>query len=332
MSMTPRETIVRNIEFGRPDRIGMAFDRGRMNDFCGAGIGPSERWEERRWVEGNVEYYDDEWGNIWHRIVGMGLGGEVHTPVLRDWSMLDDYEMPDLANPTRFERARTVFAQERKRYRVGSLPGFPFAICRYMRKMEVYFMDLIAERERIDELHERVTTLLQEIIRQYAAAGADGVFFCEDWGVQDRLLIHPSMWRDIFKPLFRRLCDTAHSVGLHVLMHSCGYNWEILDDLAEAGVDVLQFDQTAIYGLERLARKLRELQVCLYSPVDIQRVLPTGDRAQIEAYAQEMIDRFAADGGGLIAKNYGDLHGIGVELEWDMWAYQVFLDHGRLAT
>jgi hypothetical protein len=114
-------------------------------------------------------------------------------------------------------------------------------------------------------------------------------------------------------------------------MHSCGYNWAILDDLAEAGIDVLQFDQTAIYGLERLAGKLRELQVCLYSPVDIQRVLPTGERARIESYAVEMIDRFARDGGGLIAKNYGDLHGIGVEPEWDMWAYQAFVDHGRLA-
>ena len=43
MPMTPREIIVRNIEFSHPERIGMAFDRGRMNDFCGARIGPSER-------------------------------------------------------------------------------------------------------------------------------------------------------------------------------------------------------------------------------------------------------------------------------------------------
>ncbi|MFN2156746.1 MAG: hypothetical protein ACK2UX_16050, partial [Anaerolineae bacterium] len=57
-----------------------------------------------------------------------------------------------------------------------------------------------------------------------------------------------------------------------------------------------------------------------------------GDRAQIEAYARVMIDRFADDSGGLIAKNYGDLHGIGVEPEWDMWAYQVFVDYGRLAS
>jgi hypothetical protein len=32
--------------------------------------------------------------------------------------------------------------------------------------------------------------------------------------------------------------------------------------------------------------------------------------------------------GGLIAKNYPDLHGIGVEPEWDDWAYEEFLRAG----
>ena len=328
MSMTPREIITRSLEFNHPERIGMAFDRGRINDFCGAGIGPSDTWEQKRWVEGNIEYYDDEWGNIWWRIADMGAGGEIYTAVLEDWSMLADYTLPDMANPHRFERAKKVFAEEKERYRVGSLPGFPFAICRYMRKMEIYFIDLIAERAHIDELHERVTSLLEKVIAQYAAAGADGVFFCEDWGVQDRLLISPAMWREIFKPLFKRLCDTAHNCGLHVLMHSCGYNWDVLDDMAEVGIDCFQFDQTTLYGLDRLAQKLQNLQVCLYSPVDIQKVLPTGDRALIEAYAHKMIDMFGSNGGGLIAKNYGDLHGIGVDPEWDQWAYNVFVEHG----
>jgi hypothetical protein len=87
------------------------------------------------------------------------------------------------------------------------------------------------------------------------------------------------------------------------------------------GVNAFQFDQPALYGLERLASKLRERHVCLYAPDDIQQVMPTGDRARIEAEAHRMLDLF---GGRLIAKNYGDLHGIGVQAEWDDWAYQVF--------
>jgi hypothetical protein len=84
--------------------------------------------------------------------------------------------------------------------------------------------------------------------------------------------------------------------------------------------------QPALYGLERLAAKLRELNLCLYSPVDIQRVLPTGNRKLIEREAHRMVELFQ---GGFIAKNYPDLQGISLEPEWEEWAYQVFLKYAR---
>jgi len=111
-----------------------------------------------------------------------------------------------------------------------------------------------------------------------------------------------------------------------VIMHSCGYVWDILEDVAETGICCMQFDQPALYGLERLAARLRELNLCLYAPVDIQRVLPTGDRELIEREAHRMVELFE---GGFIAKNYPDLRGIGVQAEWDEWAYQVFLSYAQ---
>ena len=89
------------------------------------------------------------------------------------------------------------------------------------------------ERDNIDKLHNIVTSAMEKVIKKIPETGADGIIFFEDWGIQDRLLISPEMWRDIFKPLYKRLCDAAHSVKLDVLMHSCGYNWAIIDDLAD---------------------------------------------------------------------------------------------------
>ena len=87
-------------------------------------------------------------------------------------------------------------------------------------------------------------------------------------------------------------------------------------------VNAYPFDQQHNYGVERLADRLREIGVCLFSPIDIQKILPTGDRDLIEQEAERLCTLFK---GGFIAKNYGDLHGIGVKEEWDEWAYQVFL-------
>jgi uroporphyrinogen decarboxylase len=324
--MTPREIILANIECQCDDRIGLHFSGGRANDFVGGGCAhtiPTERW-----VEGDTEYYTDIWGNTWFRFVHLSKGGEIFKPVLEEWDALDTLTLPDLDNPAYYERARELGASDTDKFRIGSMPGWPFATCRYMRKMEIYFVDLIAERERIDILHDRVTTLLEGVIDRFGEAGMDGVFFCEDLGVQDRVLIGPSMWDDIYRPLYERLTSRAHAHGMKVIQHSCGYNWELVDNLCGAGIDCLQFDQPAVYDMPALAEKLRGHGVGLYSPCDIQKVLPTGDRALIERETRRLVNTFR---GGFIAKNYGDLHGIGVEPEWDQWAYETFLRTGAPA-
>jgi len=322
--MTSREIIKRNLSSANASRCGMNFSGSRQNDFAPSYPAPSLIWKKKKWTEGNTEFYTDEWGNTWHRLVGMSSGGEIFKPALQDWSQLKDWRLPDLDEPARYVAAKTAFDNAPDKFHLGSLPGFPFAISRYLRKMEIYFQDLVLEREHIDELHDKITGLLERVIGQFAAAGADGIFFCEDWGIQDRLLIHPDMWREIFKPLYRRLCGAAHRAGLQVLMHSCGYNWAILDDLAEVGINAFQFDQPELYGVEQLAAKLKTLGVCLWSPVDIQKIMPTGNRALIEQSAERMMERFFNQNGKFIAKNYGDLKGIGVKEEWDQWAYAKF--------
>jgi uroporphyrinogen decarboxylase len=150
----------------------------------------------------------------------------------------------------------------------------------------------------------------------------------EDMGTQTGLLFSPQMFRFYFKDMYTRLLAIAHEYGMKVLMHSCGKNWEIVPDLLDAGVDVFQFDQPALYDMPRLAALFKERKAALWSPVDIQQILPTGDRAKIEAGARRMIDIFE---GGLICKNYGDLAGIGVKPEWDMWAYDAICRRVGLA-
>jgi len=321
--MTSREIILANISHDSPPRPGFNFDRGRRNDMCIAGLAGPRTTDLRVWVEGGIEYREDEWGNIWHRFVSRSAGGEVFRPAIEDWDQLKDLRFPDYDDPVRYEGMRAAFARETERFRLAFVPGWVFASSRYLRKMEIYFADLVLHRDKIDELHEMVSTLFEAVIRLCAAAGADGIFFCEDLGTQDRLLMSPGMWRDIFAPHYRRLCDTAHACGLKVLMHSCGYNWELLDDLIEVGIDCFQFDQPLAYDLPALAAKLAANRVGLWAPVDIQKVMPSGDRELIERETRRMVETFR---GGLIMKNYPDLHGIGVKEEWDDWAYHAVLD------
>ncbi|MBI2441354.1 MAG: hypothetical protein HYV35_08295 [Lentisphaerae bacterium] len=219
MSLKPREIILQNIEYRCAERIGLFFNQGRQDDFAWASS--NHGFQPQKWVEGNFEYSTDVWGNVWYRIVDLSQGGEIFKPALQSWDQLADLKLPDLDNPAYYQGARELAASGTDKFKVGWMPGWPFATCRYMRKMEIYFTDLIAHRDHIDALHDCVTSLLERVIDRYGEAGLDGIMFCEDLGIQDRTLMSPAMWRDIFRPLYERLTSRAHRYKMKVIQHSC---------------------------------------------------------------------------------------------------------------
>jgi uroporphyrinogen-III decarboxylase len=196
--------------------------------------------------------------------------------------------------------------------------GWIFDNARYIRDMGVYFLDMALNPDQLNRLHKIIAEVYEQKIHLAGLSGADGIFLAEDLGTQTGLLFSPKMFRYFFKTEYARLFSIAHDYGLKVIMHSCGKNWTILPDLLEIGVDVFQFDQPTVYNMPELSDLLKKHKAALFSPIDIQKILPTGDRSIIEQGAIEMYEIFK---GGLIFKNYLDLPGIGVKEEWDDWGY-----------
>ncbi|MBT3192344.1 MAG: hypothetical protein HN341_07290 [Verrucomicrobia bacterium] len=321
--MTPRDIVLANLNHTGAPRPGMTFDGDRVNDMLGVGIGASQNYTRKRWTEGDKEYYDDEWGNLWVRFVGGCANGEVVTAALPSWDGLDALKMPDYEDSSRYESMKETFAQPTDKFKLAHIGGWIFDNARYLRTMEVYFMDMAMYPDELKQLHSKVAKVYEAKIHGAGSAGADGIMIGEDMGTQTGLLFSPDMFREFFKEEYTRLIDLAHEFDMKVLMHSCGMNWEIIDDLIDCGIDCFQFDQPALYDMPALAATLRERKVALWSPTDIQRVLPTGDREFIESETRRMLDTFE---GCLITKNYPDLPGIGVKPEWDMWAYNVIAE------
>ncbi len=329
--MTPREIVLRTIRFEGPERVAMSLPPPYPNDFVWGHLAPDPGWRPRRTFE--VERgakWEDEWGNVWARVDEFSKG-QVVEGALRDWSDLDDYVMPSIDDPARYEEARQAFAREPERYRLGGLGHFPFDVMRYLRRMDVFLQDLAANPGEVKRLRERVVPLLARCVENWARVGADAVLIWEDWGTQDRLLVSPRMWREVFKPDYASLCEVARRCGLTVWMHSCGYIRDIIPDLIECGVSVLQLDQPGLFGVDRLAEAFGG-KVAFWCPVDVQQVLPTGDIARIEAFARELVEKLGAFDGGFIAGFYQDMPSIGVKPEWQDAACRAFVRCGGRRT
>ena len=135
--MTSREIVQKTLTFAGPERIAMALPAPYPNDFHFAAPAPDPSHPETRWAEVAAGRWErtDEWGNTWARIEGFSKG-EVARGALEDWDRLDDLEPPDYDLPARYEPARQAFAEAPEKFRVGSIPGFPFNIARKMRRLD----------------------------------------------------------------------------------------------------------------------------------------------------------------------------------------------------
>lgn len=130
-----------------------------------------------------------------------------------------------------------------------------------------------------------LTIHLQETL--FAAEGKpDGIWFYEDMGFKGRPFMSPEMYRELIMPAHKRTMDFAHSLGLPVVMHSCGFVEPLLPSMIEAGIDCLQaMEVKAGMDLLRIYRDFGD-RIALMGGLDVRPVanndLP-GIRRELES-------------------------------------------------
>jgi uroporphyrinogen decarboxylase len=322
--MNARELIARTLNYEHPERVAHSF---KPSDFSHASCTIDSEATGWRKIDRNRWERIDEWGNTWGRIDPTSKG-EVIRGVIQSWGDLETYTFPTVDREDNYQNVRQVRQQEPDQWLIGHLPGFTFNIARKMRKFEQYLMDILLERDRIRVLHDRIDDVLATMIEQYAHADVDCVMFPEDWGTQKGTLISPQLWREEFYPRFCRLCNVAHTAGIKVFMHSCGQIEPIVPGLIDAGIDLLQFDQPDLHGIDTLAGRQEDAKITFWCPVDIQVTLQTRNPATIEAKVKEMLDKLWRGRGGFVAGYYSDNESIGLDPRWQQIASDAFLRYG----
>ncbi|NPV81864.1 MAG: hypothetical protein HPY52_16660 [Firmicutes bacterium] len=302
--MDSRELVRRAIEFQGPSRIPLrySFDPGR-SDIVGIGYHPAKGWTP--WVPG-----EDEFGCVWDTLEGRVISsfGQVKDSPIKSWDEYENYRFPDPHAEGRFEGLAKAIEHHRSKgkYIVGSMGFHGFNRMMFLRGAENLLMDLVLNHGMVKKLADDLMQWEMAIISDYLELGVDGVWFGDDWGTQRGLFISPSLWREIFKPLYKAQFDLIHQHGKHVLFHSCGYVWDIIGDFIEIGVNALNLNQPNIFGnenvsgIDRLAENFGG-KVCFICPVDMQTTLIAGTEEDIRKEAKHLVSALGRYNGGFIA-------------------------------
>jgi hypothetical protein len=322
--MNSKEIVRKTLEFDYPERVARSCEE---SDLVSSRYLLSARAVDWHEVGGDRWERIDEWGNNWARL-NPSSRGEIIKGVLTNIDEMVNYEFPDYSHIEAFEPVKKARAEYPDKWLIGDLPGFTFGVAWRLLKLDRYLMDLVLSSEAIHQLHDRIDDLLIKMIQNYAAIGVDSVMFYEDWGTQDKLMVNPNLWRTEFFPRFQRLCRVAHENKIKVFMHSCGQVGVIVPELIQAGIDLLQFDQPELHGIDTLFSYQQRFRITFWCPVDIQTVLQSRNETLIRTKAREMLDKLWNKRGGFIAGWYDDETSIGLSPEWQKHASEEFIRFG----
>lgn len=123
----------------------------------------------------------------------------------------------------------------------------------------------------------------------------------DDWGTQDNLIASPNMYRDLFKPYFRRLIDECHRIAPQVktFLHSCGAIYDLIGLVIDSGFDILNPVQWSAgkNSFRDWKDKCRNRIVLWGGGVNSQSTLPLGTMEEIEKEVTEVVSYLSVDGG-----------------------------------
>jgi len=303
--MTSREVVKRTIDFQTPDRYAYDFPEPFGSDFYMTGINPSP---DRRPSNGL-----DDWGCLWENL-GTTQLGEVKESPLKDWDDFDKLTIPVIDHDKAFIDARKAKEYSGDKYILGNIMSM-YERVHFVRGLENTWCDIVDAPDKLRMFVGVLADINIEILNGYKGSEIDGVIFCDDWGLQNRLMISPASWCEIWKPEYKRVFDVARDLGLDIWMHSCGYISDILDDLVEIGLSAIHMDQQDNMGLEKLGENFKG-RLTFFAPVDIQLMMKMGGTDGVRAYCRKMSEYLGTKEGGFIPRWYSDPVSIGHTKEY----------------
>jgi uroporphyrinogen decarboxylase len=111
----------------------------------------------------------------------------------------------------------------------------------YLRDMTQLMMDMFTDDEKAHFLLDKVTESAAGRAAAYARAGVDIIRLGDDIGMQQSIMMSKEMYRTWLKPRLTKVVEAARKEKPDILVfyHTCGYVTPLIEDLIEAGVDIL---------------------------------------------------------------------------------------------
>jgi uroporphyrinogen decarboxylase len=240
------------------------------------------------------DVFIDERGNIGNPIYREGL---IKSPA--DWAAWD--KRPIFHHPVKVNEVfKSVQARCGDRLYIFGFSNYGlFETAWQPMGFERFIVAVRKERDFVRRLIKFYEDLFCELLEAMADAGIPAAVYTDDLAYRSGPMLNPRLLDELFGDSYRRITETAHTLGMKILMHSCGNTYELLNWFADCGFDAVHpLEPTAGMELARVKEMVGD-RMCIIGNIDVSHILVDGTREEVfEAVRQAILD--AGPGGGYI--------------------------------
>jgi hypothetical protein len=282
------------------------------------------------WRFRNSRISEDIYGRYYDIVVDDN--GNIATPIYRggliaspsDWNALD--KRPILRLP---EKANRAYARIQKDFgsSIAVFASFLFGLFENTWQplgFERFAVALRRERgfiKRVIKFYEDHYCLM---IEAWADAGVPCAVYSDDMAYRSGPMVNPRIMDELYGDSLRRITETAHSLGMKIVVHTDGMVYPLLDWFADCGFDGIQsLEPTAGVELARV-KEMAGDRLCLLGNLDITHILVDATKKEVyEAVRSSILQ--AGRGGGYILSPTNSHPSMNVEhLSWMLEAVEEF--------
>lgn len=184
----------------------------------------------------------------------------------------------------------------------------------YLRSMEQLMMDMITDPKMATFIIDKVTDISIMRATSYVKAGADILFFGDDIGMQNSIMMSEDMYVTWFKPRLKKIIDAVRAINPEIIIfyHSCGFVTPFIPHLIDVGVDVLNPIQPECMSFEDIHAQYGD-QIAFFGTIGTQTTMPFGTPEEVKAEVYKNLN-LAGKKGGLIC---APTHILEPEVPWE---------------
>jgi uroporphyrinogen decarboxylase len=215
---------------------------------------------------------------------------------------LDSFDWPSLDHIEAVESIKERIDAYGGEYSIFASLNNPFKCCWYMRGLENYLCDTLADEDFAVALWEKTASYELEKGIRFIKAGGDVIAVTGDIAMQDRMMVSPAAWRKIDKPRLASMLETWRSLNPDVMFyfHSDGNMEEVLPDLIAIGFNMINPIQPECMDVDYIKKRYGK-DFTLHGTISIQQTLPFGTIEDVRREAENRVALGKEDGGIIIA-------------------------------